>query len=173
VLVFPLASGETGGFWHIWSAGWQVGMPEHFQRVYLRVSPSTAPDLVARVAATAPSRETWAMKVLCGTHHTGRRDGALLYIPADTPRDSGWVNRLVTSLAAICDGDLPPFVEPLGPGIGWAPDPGGGRSFGQAVAAAVASASDRAADPVAFEAAALTAVRALSGMDRNAAPVAP
>ena len=71
-------------------------------------------------------------------------------------------------LRADGHGGLPPFVEQLRPGIGWAPDPGGGRSFGQAVSAAVASAAEHAEDATLFATTALAAVRALRGMDRSA-----
>jgi hypothetical protein len=167
VRVFPLASGEAGGFWHLWSAGWQVRMPEQFVRLYCHVSPRRALDFAVLVATTAPPRPTWAMKALCGVHDSGRRDRALVYLPGDAALDTGWVARLIAELRTCCDGGMPPLVEPIAPGIGWAPDPGGGRSFGEAVSAAVASAADQASDRTRFAAAALAAVRVLPGMDRS------
>jgi hypothetical protein len=168
VRVDPLASGEAGGFWHMWSAGWQAQVPQRFQRIYCCVEPRRALDAAARVAAGAPPRATWAMKALCGAHDAGRRDRVLLYLPFDTPLDSGWVARLLEEMRPACGQELPPFVEPMGTGLGWAPDPGGGRSFGQALSEAVVSAVGHAADPPRFTSVALAAIRALPDMDRSA-----
>jgi hypothetical protein len=76
--------------------------------------------------------------------------------------------RLIGGLQPECEDARPPFVERLGPGIGWAPDPGGGRSFGEAVSAAVASAAEHAADKARFVAACLAAIGDLPGMGRAA-----
>jgi hypothetical protein len=173
ILVLPLASGEGGGFWHVWSVGWQRAMPGEYRRVYCPLVPAGALAFAAHVSEVAPANGTWAIKLLCGPHDAGRRDGALLYLPTGTSLTSRWMTRLLAAVGEFCNGELPPFVEPLGRGLGWAPDPGGGRSFGEAVSAAVASAAEHAGDAHQFAAVALAAVRELPGMSRRALSAAP
>lgn len=161
--VHPLTSGEVNGFWHVWSAGWQAGAPAHMERCYFRVHATRAIEFAALVAGVARPRSVWAMKILCGTHDAGRRDVALVYRPADAPVEA-WVERLCAAAEPLCDGELPPCVSPVRRSIGRAPDPGDGRSFGQAVAEAVKSAAPLAADAEAFAAAACAAIAAIPGM---------
>lgn len=162
--VHPLTSAEAAGFWHVWSAGWQRSAPAQIGRVYFRVRDAHAIDLAVGVVAQAPPRAVWAMKALCGTHDDGRRDGALLYRPIDASLDDEWFVRVLDVAQPLCDDDLPPFVEPLRTGIGWAPDPGNDRSFGQAVSDAVATAAGFVADPAAFTQFAIAAIEAIPGM---------
>lgn len=163
--VHPLTSAESGGFWHVWSAGWQREAPERMHRVYLSLRSDRVLAFVAAHVATNPPRRTWAMKFLCGTHDAGRRDAALLYLPRRDDVDSAWVAALLRAAAAYCEDRLPPFVERMAPGLGVAPDPGGGRSFGQAVCDALASVRGEAGDAEGFADAATGAIRALPGMD--------
>ena len=158
VRVPAVTCGESGGFWHLWSAGWRDAAPERVERFYFRVRVHEAAALARRLLDAAPSRAVWCMKLLCGTHDAGRRDHALLYVPAGSREGAGWVASLLAGAADVCDGTLPPFVAPLAHGIGWARDPGGNRSFGQAVCAAVASAAPYARDAGAFAQAARAAV---------------
>lgn len=164
--VHPLVGAESGGFWHLWSVGWQHRAPRRYRRIYLRVEPSGALEVVARIAAAAPPDPVWAMKALCGSHTGGRRDGALMYLPWRTPLDSGWVAAVLRAVQPWCRADLPPFVDPLGRGAGWAPDPGDGRSFGEAVCQVVADAANRHRDVSEFAAAARRAVSELGGTQR-------
>lgn len=141
---------------------------------------------MARITTTAPARALWYVKGLCGTHEAGRRDAAVLYLPHDVDLDSEWRSTLLASLESICTEELPPFVSPLmsgiggsekparpfpkavsplARGIGTASDPGGGVSFGQALCAAVASASAHAESAARFHEAALDAITKLPGMD--------
>lgn len=160
----PFASGESGGFWHVWSAGWQRSAPTGFYRIYCRFAPSRALAFVRAVTQAAPARPQWSMKALCGAQEAGRRDCALLYLSRELDCRDGWPAALLARIGPLCHGDPPPFVEPLSPGIGRAPDPGGGISFGQAVSRAVASAAHHANDAGLFAARALDAIHALPGM---------
>jgi hypothetical protein len=164
VRVDPLATGFSGGFWHVWSAGWQKATPPRLKRIYLGVEPQRALDLMSRVSATAPPRATWCVKALSGTHDAGRRDAAVLYLPQNTDLHSGWPAALLDSAALICTQGMPPFVSTLTRGIGCAPDPGGGMSFGQALCQAIASAAPHANDAGRFQAVALAAIEAMPGM---------
>jgi hypothetical protein len=178
VRVHPLVAAESGGFWHLWSVGWQRRAPERYRRVYLPIAPPGALEVVGRIAATAPPRHIWAMKALSGVHDGGRRDGAVLYLPSRAPLETGWVADAVAGVRPWCVERLPPFVAPLPspagtaelPWAGWAPDPGGGRSFGEEVCEAVAVAAASTGDPDRFMDAALRAVAALPGM--RSSPVA-
>jgi len=156
--VHPLVGAESGGFWHLWSAGWQRRAPRRYRRIYLHLEPPGALEVVARIAAAAPADPVWATKALCGSHTGGRRDGALLYLPWRTPIDTGWVAAVLRAVQPWCREELPPFVDPIGPGVGWAPDPGDGRSFGEAVCQVVADAAERHREPAQFVAAVRRAV---------------
>jgi hypothetical protein len=169
VRVDPIATSESGGFWHAWSAVWQAQPPERFERFYFRVPPEQACLFALRLVRQLPRRPAWAMKVLCGTHDAGRRDNALLYLPAGATLKSIQLRQLISSMFDLCAGELPPFVHSLGFGFGWAPDPGGGRSFGEAVSHAVAQAADQSGDPVAFAQTVRAGVDNLPGMARRLA----
>lgn len=164
VRVHPLTGAESGGFWHLWSVGWQRRAPRRFRRIYLHLDPDGALEVVARIAASAPPRPVWAMKALCGIHPGGRRDGAVVYLPSRTPLDTGWVAAAVDAVRPWCRAGLPPFVDQIADGVGWAPDPGDGRSFGEAVCAAVARTAREHRGRAEFRAAAARAVAALPGM---------
>jgi hypothetical protein len=161
VRVHPLVGAESGGFWHLWSVGWQRRAPRRYRRIYLHVEPPGALEVVTRIAAAAPADPGWAMKALCGSHTGGRRDGALLYLPWPTSLDTGWVAAVLRAVQPWCRPGLPPFVAPIAPGVGWAPDPGDGRSFGEAVCQAVADAAEQHREPAPFAAAARQAVAEL------------
>ena len=165
VRVDPLVTAEKDGFWHVWSAGWQKASPKRLQRLYLCGQRRCALDLMARITATAPARAVWYVKALCGTHEAGRRDSAVLYLSHDLDLFTEWRAALLASLESMCTEELPPFVSPLTRGIGTASDPGGGMSFGQALCAAVASASAHAGNAARFQEAALEAIAKLPGMD--------
>jgi hypothetical protein len=163
--VDPVASGEADGFWHAWSAAWQVRPPERYVRLYCRVSPARAPAWAARLVRVLPRRSAWAFKLLCGRHEAGRRDTALLYVPARTPLASGWLADAVAEAARLAEPGAPaPFLIPVETGVAWAPDPADGRSFGQALCDCVIAAAVHADDPAAFAAAVDAGVRALPGM---------
>jgi hypothetical protein len=167
VRVDPLVTAEKDGFWHVWSAGWQKASPKCLQRLYLSVERRCALDLMARITAAAPARAVWYVKALCGIHEGGRRDSSVLYVSHDVDLSTEWRAHLLASLASVCTEELPPFVSPLTRGIGTASDPGGGVSFGQALCAAVASASAHAGDAARFREAALAAIARLPGMDAH------
>jgi hypothetical protein len=167
VRVDALASRESGGFWHVWSAPWQAHSPEQFERIYFRVLASKARTFARCLVKHLPPHPAWAMKILCGQHEAGRRDNSLLYVPAGTALQSGWLTPVLHAVGELCTGQLPPFVQPLHPGIGWAPDPGGGCSFGEAVSEIVANAVDLIDDPFAFAVDVRARVCALPGMSTS------
>jgi hypothetical protein len=162
LLVDPLASGFSGGYWHIWSAGWQQGPPRRLARVYFNLVPGHALEFAIAVTRRRP-RSIWAAKLLSGSHEAGRRDAGLLYLPATLGVEAGGTAELVAEAAVWCETEAVPFTTPLAPGIGRAPDPSDGRSFGQAICDALWSLRNLAADQRAFEAAALRDVRSLGG----------
>jgi hypothetical protein len=161
----PLSSEVAAGFWHLWSLRWQQASAKPALRFYLNVRVGQSLDLAARVASLAPCRRPWALKVLSGTHDSGRRDRALLYLSSEADSKADWFVELLSAIAGYCEEGLPPFVERLRPGVGRAPDPADGRSFGQAICAALARAAQIAQDASSFEREALTAIGAIPGMD--------
>lgn len=156
-----LAYGEANGFWHVWSSGWQSKAPEQLQRFYVNVSPPHALNFMASVMTETGQQAVWATKVLCGLHKAGRRDRVLVYLPLDIGFDPLWTENIKNLTKDICDDDLPPFVRPVATGVGWAPDPGGGVSFGQALCSAISSAADHVVDGAAFKIAARSAIQGL------------
>ena len=164
VLVDALACSETNGFWTVWSASWQANAPENFLRLYFRVPPSRALTFAHSLVKHLPLYSVWAMKMLSGLHDAGRRDNAVMYVPVGTALESGWLLCALRAVADLCVGQIPPFVRLLYPGIGWAHDPGDGRSFGEAVSEAVASAAGLIDDPLAFAAEVSFRVRTLPSM---------
>jgi hypothetical protein len=158
VVVDPIATGEENGFWHAWSEGWQQAPPTRIQRLYCNVEPQAALAIARLVTSTAPPTDTWAAKLLCRNHDIARRDRAVIYLPAELSLSHEWVVGLIHAIAGSCEPGGPPFVRPIARGIGWALDPGGGVSFGEAVCQAVASAFPVASDADAFAERALLAV---------------
>jgi hypothetical protein len=170
LLVDPMTSGVSGGFWHLWSGGWRRGPPERLQRLYLAVAPGSEIEAVRRFARLADPAESWSIKFLTGPHRAGRRDPAVLYLERERPLDSGWVAAIADALAGSLDGEPPPLTRPMAPGVAWAEDPGGGLSFGEHLCRLLAAAAQapgalddetgwRAAAAGAFESAGLDIAR--------------
>ena len=146
LLADPIASTELDGFWHMFSPEWRKAPPSLISRVYFAVKPGSECAMASTIAARAPLRDNWAFKILCGYHRLGRRDIAVLYHAADLSSLTGWLASIIGSAEELTEAPLPPLVRPLRPGIGVAPEPGTGESFGQAVCRRLAeAASDRQA----------------------------
>lgn len=164
LMIDPLMNAESGGFWHVWSAGWQMDEPPVIERLYFRLRPERSLKFARRLVKSLPPRRAWATKILTGEHDAGRRDDALLYVPTGATASASWVNGAIDAVAELCDGTLPPFVRTLRRGVGWAPDPGNGASFGEAICAAVASSAAAASDRAVFHADVVARVGAIRGM---------
>lgn len=142
------------GFWHLWSDGWRArGAPAHMVRVYLPVAHTSCRDAARTMLTMAPTTEVWAAKFLSGPHSGGRRDPALVYLPAGEEA-ADWVAALVAALAQYLTGPAVRFARPW-LGSAWLTlDPGGDHSFGQACCIAIAEvacAADPACDRAALE----------------------
>ena len=163
--VDPLAAAWHDGFWHLWAPAWRRrGPPARLQRLYFAVAPGAELAFAARTAATAPVAGNWSMKFLSGRHPAGRRDRAVLYAAAGASLGSGWVARLITATAELRAGAPPPLTREVAAGVGQAPEPGDGTSFGQAVCrrlAAAAAEPGALADEAAWVAAATRWLRGL------------
>lgn len=136
---------EQGGFWHLWSRPWTAAPPARIHRYYLAARRGQETALAAALAQQAPADAVWYCKFLCGSHPQGRRDPALLYLPAGPM--PAWLDSLIA-------GGEPWLIEQplrlcrrLAPGVYRALDPGNGLSYGQHLAHAVARA---ALEPAAF-----------------------
>lgn len=129
-----LAKGYRDGFWHVWSAGWRRdGAPARLRRFYFVMAPGAETVFAARVLAAAAGDAAWSMKFLSGRHAAGRRDRAVLYVATRERLGAGWLRDAVAAGAPLCAGRPPPLTRIVADGVGQAPDPGDGASFGQAV----------------------------------------
>jgi lantibiotic biosynthesis protein len=134
------AVGSSDGFWHLWSSGWREQPPRAIDRCYLAVAPGAETAVAQALATTAPPDGTWYAKFLTGDHPPGRRDPAVLYVPAGEGV-APWLPSFATAAAEHLPGPRARLTVSLAPGLGLARDPGGGRSFGQAVCDAIAAAA--------------------------------
>lgn len=141
LLADPIASAEIDGFWHLFSPMWRQAPPRRLSRVYFAVRPGSECAMAALIAASAPLQENWAFKILCGYHRLGRRDIAVFYHGAEISSSSGWLGSIVGAAEELTEAPLPPLVRPLRPGVGAAPEPGTGESFGQAICRRLAEAA--------------------------------
>lgn len=145
------------GFWHLWSDGWRAAPPEQLVRLYLPLLPDVLLQAAALVMRRAPPSAVWAAKFLRGNHGGARRDPGLLYLPKGGERWP-WIVQLLDELSPLLGGPPVRFAAAFH-GAWLADDPGGGRSFGQALSEGLAElALDKAmlASPTAFRDAALT-----------------
>lgn len=142
----------VNGFWHLWSDGWRdappeappcvpappVRVPASLVRVYLPLARGREPEAARRLLHAAPPGAVWAAKFLSGSHIAGRRDPALVYLPAGG-EDAPWMAALLRGLGGLLGG--PPVRLARAFHGGWlAPDPGDGRSYGEALCGALAAA---------------------------------
>lgn len=138
--------GRSNGFWHLWSPGWRAQPPPVIDRLYLAVAPGGETAVARGLAATAPLDDTWYAKFLIGEQPAGRRDPAVLYLPADAT-DTAWVARFLDTIATDLTGPRTRLTTALAPGAGLARDPGAGRSFGQAICDAIAAVATDGREP--------------------------
>lgn len=180
VLIDPLVTNEGDGFWHVWSDGWRRGgAPPRLRRVYLAAKRGRETALAAALAAHAPADDLWCAKCACGPHGGTRRDSVVLYLPADGDGPAwydlpSWVWRLVRATARLRADDPPPLTGWIARGAGAAADPGGEKSFGQAVCASLAEVAgagrEMLTDAATWRRAAESALRPLIGEDPDLAP---
>lgn len=109
-------------------------------RIYWNVGPSMAPALMRAVTGrlnglTVP----FVLKVADHPARFGRRDSAVLYLPAEALEAVRDVNPLLRA-------GVPAFTRELRPGVGAAEHPPGDRSFGQLRCAVLAEGVLRAHD---------------------------
>jgi hypothetical protein len=155
---------SSPGFWHLFSDGWQAARPERLTRVYLPLLPDAMLHAAEVVTRVAPPDQTWAAKFLRGASAGPRRDPGLLYLPVGHEA-ADWVRDLLHQLAPVLTGPRVRLTTPWHGG--WrADDPGGDRSYGQALTESlVGLAGDHEAlsSSDAFRSAALVRLRPLLG----------
>jgi hypothetical protein len=120
-----------------------------------------AAEVVMRLA---PPTETWAAKFLRGASAGPRRDPGLVYVAAGQ-EVAAWVHDLLTELAPAFAGPRVRLTTPL-LGAWRADDPGGDRSYGQALTeslAGLAGEGEALGSSDSFRAAALSRLRPLLG----------
>lgn len=148
------------GFWHLWSDGWRSDGPERMQRLYLPLQPDCLTMAAAVLVRLAPPADVWAAKFLRGGHPGPRRDPGLIYLPAGPLPD--WLPAVMAGLAPMLGGPPVRLAAPWHGG--WlADDPGGGRSFGQALCEVLAGLAGQAPERQVFAEAAWAGLRPLLG----------
>ena len=163
VTVVDRAGGyEVEGWWRTWGGDWDPTAPApDVTRFYVGADPGRILEIVARLtAALADVPFGWSLKVASQAEFLVRPDPCLLYVKDE---DRAQALSIVREAAhgRVLDGRVP-FTAPVEPGISWAEDPGGDRSFGETRCAALAEAFlTSPTDPVsaageAFRAAGLT-----------------
>lgn len=126
------------GFWHLWSDGWRMeGPPARMVRIYFPLPRSSCRQAAQILLRMAPTSDIWAAKFLSGYHSGGRRDPALLYLPAGA-ESAAWVITLMECLSPLLTGPKVRLAHRWSGGACLAPDPGKERSFGQACCTAIA-----------------------------------
>jgi hypothetical protein len=128
------------GFWHLWSDGWRADPPDRLVRLYLPLAPDAMLLAVEILMKGAPQSERWAAKFLRGRQGGARRDPALLYLPV-RGEEAPWVKAVIEAMAPLMIGSRVRLTAPFA-GAWLALDPGGERSFGQALCAALAALAD-------------------------------
>lgn len=164
VLADPLTGDAQRGFWHLWSAGWRAAPPAALQRIYVPLTPANSLQFVRKIADGAEAQVPWAAKVLTGAHDAGRRDAGVIYLEVELSLETDAARTLLSVATPLADGPLPRFVKPLAQGLGWARDPGGNQSFGQAVTSALVALRSDAGDAATFRNSAAQAVAHLIGV---------
>ena len=139
--VDPLAAAWHDGFWHLWAPAWRAAARRPAAAALLRGGAGAEPPSPAGRRPLRPSTGNWSMKFLSGRHPAGRRDRAVLYAAAGASLGSGWVARLIAATAELRAGAPPPLTRAVAAGVGQAPEPGDGTSFGQAVCRRLAAAA--------------------------------
>lgn len=134
-----MAQSEQGGFWHLWSRPWLAAAPDRIHRYYFAVLPGHEPALAAAIARHAPQDTVWYCKLLCGLHPQGRRDPALLYLPAGTA--PAWLETLIDEARSWLAGYPLRLSRRFAHGVCRAVDPGCGLSYGQYLSQALAHAA--------------------------------
>jgi len=113
------------------------------QRLYLVLVSGGELEAARRWSRLAPADEPWALKLLEGRHHGGRRDPMVVYLARETACEEGWVAAALSAFGDLVEGDPPPGTLRLARGIGWAANPTGGESFGQQLCRLLARAAER------------------------------
>ncbi|GAA4118012.1 hypothetical protein GCM10022415_16460 [Knoellia locipacati] len=118
------------GWWRTWGGRWDPrAVPEDLVRVYLRPRPGAVGAVVRAVTAALADDDEWLLKVATTADQLERPDACVVYL-AGTCRDERR-ETVVAAVAGLTEGAPPPLTERLADGVGWAQDPGDGRSFGE------------------------------------------
>lgn len=134
-----MAQSEQGGFWHLWSRPWLATAPDRIHRYYFATLPGHEPTLAAAIARHAPQDAVWYCKFLCGPHPQGRRDPALLYLPAGAA--PAWLQALIDEARSWLAEHPLRLSQRFAHGVCRAVDPGCGLSYGQYLSQALAHAA--------------------------------
>jgi hypothetical protein len=116
-----------------WAAQSSVPPEGPLVRVYVNVGPDAIGDAVHRIVEWLVDEDiAFRMKCPVGTDGFARADALVLYLErALWPSCERGVLAWAEELAPLLRSGRPALTQALAPGVGYAEDPGDGRSFGQ------------------------------------------
>ena len=125
---------QVPGAWVTYGGAWpDEGQPPDLHRYYVHIQERSVLALVhAATTRLESAGVTYAVKVITGSGRFVRPDAAVCYSPAD---EAGELRTMLVDL--VDNGGLhltpttPRLAAVIRPGLAWALDPGGNRSFGE------------------------------------------
>lgn len=140
VAVNPHENAEIGGFWHLFSPGWQEAPPPvPRRRLYFGVAPSQETAFVRAATQHADPGEIWSLKILTGSVREGRCDPCVIYLPGTTPTTAPWLTQLIDAVEPFLGPVTVPGTTLLRDGVAEAPDLDDVQSFGQRLCGVLAA----------------------------------
>lgn len=139
-LVRPRARGGchvVDGWWRTWGGGWRPttdeaeDAPNPYSRLYIKPDAQRIVPLIHRITQVliADEKLRWQIKAAAHPESLNRPDAIVVYLGDD---DFEVLKpRLTAAVEGCVRAGRPPLTASLGPGLGWAQDPGGGISFGE------------------------------------------
>jgi len=130
------------GWWRTWGGRWDPSaVPEELVRVYLRPRPGAVGAVVRAVTSALAEADEWLLKVAATPEQLERPDACVVYLAGSLREERR--DLVAAAVAGLTVGEPPPLTERLAEGVGWAEDPGDGRSFGEVRCEALATAYRR------------------------------
>ncbi|SDD30289.1 T3SS effector HopA1 family protein [Auraticoccus monumenti] len=121
---------QVDGWWRTWGGGWSSTPGPRLSRLYLAPRTDSVVELVALLTRWLVDLERpWMLKCVAEPDLLGRPDAVVVYLP-DDERESLWA-AVARDVAGSTRPVRVPLTAPLGPGVGWAHEPGNGTSFGE------------------------------------------
>ena len=130
------------GWWRTWGGRWDPRtVPGELVRVYLRPRAGAVGWVVRAVTSALADADEWLLKVAVTPEQLERPDACVVYLAGPLRDERRHV--VASAVTGLTVGEPPPLTDRLADGVGWAQDPGDGRSFGEVRCEALATAYTR------------------------------